>query len=554
MEYGLIVTGGRLRTWQLNCIERLHQSKLARLRCIVNDTARGGSESASLAGIRALETDLRQFDLASSDAQSVEHVTRAAPVDFYLLLGDEASGAPFIGAAPYGVWYFAHGDVRNFSTSEPGFWELYFDHDVTAAFLLQLRGDGTAGVPLKFGYMPTKHESFELNAATACDALARWPLHVCWDIAHGAAHYFDSAPIPKPAMHYGRPSRLQIAKVRLRERRKRAAAYIRGHCYKVEWTVGCVRESPADFIGADRAADVSYLLPRSKNRYFADPCLLTRDSRAYLFCEEYRCDTGSGSVAFTELGGGTAAVPRTAIREPHHLSYPHVFEHRGETFCIPESGKIKKVCLYRCVEFPGTWEFVHILIDGFEAADSTILQHEGRWWLFCTSSEAMEKGYYSHLYIWHAEDLFGTWVPHLGNPVKIDARCARPAGPFFTHEGRLYRPSQDCARSYGGALRINCVDVLTQEAFEEHVVGTIRPPKSGYTRGLHTISAAGQWCVVDVERYTFDPAGAAYAFKLAAKNVLLRLGMPERSIDRLRRKPKDSERTEIAAAQPFKSE
>jgi hypothetical protein len=148
------------------------------------------------------------------------------------------------------------------------------------------------------------------------------------------------------------------------------------------------------------------------------------------------------------------------------------------------------------------------------------LRFNGKWWLFCTSGKGPRSGDQSHLYIWHAPDLFGPWTPHGVNPVKIDVRSARPAGPFFEHDGQLYRPAQDCSRTYGGALRINRVEKLTELEFEETVVGRIRPPTGAYSRGIHTLSSAGEWCIVDAKRYVFNPSGILTICKDAARAVM----------------------------------
>lgn len=565
LTYGIVLSGARLKTWHLRCIERLHQSKLASLRCVINDTSTIDRPAAQHTPYNALDAetyvDVEEIFARVPDAAAyhvrLSELLNPSPrfdVDFFISFGDERSAAPFCSAAPFGVWYFAHGDIARFTTAAPGFWELYRDDDVTAAYLLQMRNDGSAGVPLKRGFFPTLRHSFEKNAEAVLDAIVRWPQHVCWDITHGASEYFADDPIAQPPIRYGMPDALEVAQVRLREQRCRAAAYVREKFCTIEWTVARVKESPVDFIGAERRANVDYLYERNKSRYLADPCVVVRDERAYVFCEEYRRGANIGAVSVSEIGERGAHALRAAIEEPHHLSYPHIFEHGGQTYCVPESGGIRKVCLYRCVEFPDRWEYVHTLIDGFDAADSTIVAYGGRWWLFCTSSEAAAKGFYSHLYVWHAADLFGTWTQHVRNPVKIDARSSRPAGPFFVHEGRLYRPAQDCSRSYGGAVQINRVDKLSETEFEESVVGIIRPPRSKYTRGLHTLSAAGDVCVVDVERYLFDPLNARYTCTQAVKHALLRMGVSEDALDWMKRKIKSAQTPELQNAQPSEIE
>lgn len=558
LTYGVVVSGERLKRWQLQCVESLRQSRLADLRCVINDHQTSCVDSGRLASLYSTFVSCELLDAGKLlnaypgiswhelDA-SLRPFPASPPLDFLLLFGDRKAAETLTHDARYGVWYFGQSDLTRFTTAAPAFWEVRESHDVTGAFMLQMNGDG-AGVPLKSAFLPTRRDSFEANLEALLGTCQKWPLHVCWDITHGAAQYFESAPLAQPSEHRGPPAAFDVAALRFNEWRSRTSAALRLNCSSIEWRIARVKASPADFIGSDRSPQVSYFYPREKSRYFADPCILARDSQAYLFCEEYRTKTNTGAVAVSELGSNGCFAPQTAIEEAHHLSYPHVFEHDGVTYCIPES-RIGKVCLYRCTEFPAKWEYIHTLIDGFEAADSTLLRYGNRWWLFCTSASNAPRGNYSHLYIWHADDLFGTWTPHVRNPVKIDARSARPAGAFFTHEGALYRPTQDCSRSYGGAVRINRIDSLSQTDFSETVVGVIRPPRSGYSRGLHTIASAGDWCLVDVERYAFSPENVILAIRAAIRAVLTSLGVPEHFVAMLSRSKASSVRTRVSAGE-----
>jgi hypothetical protein len=95
----------------------------------------------------------------------------------------------------------------------------------------------------------------------------------------------------------------------------------------------------------------------------------------------------------------------------------------------------------------------------------------------------------------------GPWLPHALNPVKTDARSARPAGTPFVVAGRLYRPSQDNSRIYGGRVVVNEVEVLTPDDFAERRVGFVQPwPGSPYPDGLHTLSAVGGRTLIDGNR------------------------------------------------------
>ncbi|MFN2459459.1 MAG: hypothetical protein ABR591_02005 [Candidatus Velthaea sp.] len=480
-----------------------------------------------------------QADAVEIDASSPASSERwkadlfALELDFFLVFGEENCALDVTDAARYGAWYFLHGDVARHATSAPGFWEIYRNEDVTGAALLQRTNDDAAGIVLKSGYLPTVQESFEQNVEAVFAQLPKWPARVCRDINAHAAGYFDDAAVPHPAAHYDVPNALQIRMLRLLERRNALAKRLASTLYSTDWSIGRIEGTPNQFIGRDTQAQMTHLYPSVKGKFLADPCVFTRASRTYLLSEEYRYDTKRGTIVGSELLPTGATPPLSAIEEPRHLSYPHVFEHDGAVYCIP--GSESDVRLYRSVELPHRWEYVRTLVTNFAATDSTLVRYEEKWWLFCTSGESGKRAYNSHLYIWHADELFGPWTPHILNPVKIDARSARPAGAFFMDNNRLYRPAQDCSRGYGGSLRINRIDKLSEREFHETVVGIVRPPAKYYTKGIHTISSAGAWCVVDAKRYVFEPAGVVDLLKLAARSIALRLGVRTQRIESVKR-------------------
>jgi len=87
------------------------------------------------------------------------------------------------------------------------------------------------------------------------------------------------------------------------------------------------------------------------------------------------------------------------------------------------------------------------------------------------------------------------------NPVKTDVRSSRPAGVPFWHHGELFRPAQDCSQTYGGQIAINKIRVLTPTEFREEVVKVVTPPAEGpYQMGVHTLSAVGDFTVIDGKR------------------------------------------------------
>lgn len=546
LEFGLIC-GDALRQWEADCVRELERSGFARLRCVIRAPA-NRAPATPYDALCAADGVSSQSTLDVAELDPGETYSGADALDFALLFGDAAVGKKLANAARWGVWYFAHGETTNFVSPAPGFWEIFHDYDVTGATLFQMRGADVAGVPLKSGYLATIRESFRDNVESILGIAKRWPAQVCGEIVANVATSFQNKPLAHAALDLGMPTRRDITGLRFAEFRNKAATRLRNRFYSIEWHVGRLRGSASDFIDCDKPAEVTSVCRNGKGTYLADPCVVSDASQTYVFCERYNRKNEHGVLVAFDPANAPRPDVRVIMEADHHLSYPHIFEHNGEIYCIPESGSIRRADLYRCVRLPDRWEYVATLVEDFAARDATVVEHDEKFWLFCTSDELAHRGYNSHLYIWYAESLFGAWTPHPRNPVKIDARSARPAGNFFLHDGALYRPSQDCARNYGAAVRINRIDVLTERDFKETTVGLIRPPVGRYDKGIHTISTFGDWCMIDAKRYVFNPYGFVDELKLQLKNALRGVGVPERTLRNIARRLRNEPIPELEPA------
>lgn len=101
------------------------------------------------------------------------------------------------------------------------------------------------------------------------------------------------------------------------------------------------------------------------------------------------------------------------------------------------------------------------------------------------------------LYLYYADSPLGPWLPHAANPVVADASRARPAGQVFSHEGQLIRPSQDCSQSYGGAIVLNRIDLLSPEQYRETPIRTIGPEWFPAAKGTHTLNHSEHYQAAD---------------------------------------------------------
>jgi hypothetical protein len=226
------------------------------------------------------------------------------------------------------------------------------------------------------------------------------------------------------------------------------------------------------------------------DRYWADPHVVRRDGSYFVFVEEYLYSSDRGHIAVLELDARGKVIRALKVLErPYHLSYPHVFEHAGELYMVPESMEDRTVSLYRCIGFPDRWELVGTLLQDVRAVDSTLLHHAGKWWLFAGIAENEGGSASEELFLFYSDCLLtGTWTPHPRNPIVSDVARARPAGAIQQRAGRLYRPSQDCAVRYGYAIRINEITALSTETYEETEVACINPDWHPRVLATHTLA------------------------------------------------------------------
>lgn len=232
-------------------------------------------------------------------------------------------------------------------------------------------------------------------------------------------------------------------------------------------------------------------LPIDPSTFYADPFIVARDGRHYLFAEACPYATGKGVIVCAEVGADAAPGPwRIVLERPWHLSYPFVFEHGGQTWLAPESSSHGGIELYRATDFPYGWAFGERLLPELPLVDPTFFEHEGRLWLFAGMATAGGSDW-DELFAWHAPDLGGPWIAHALNPIKSDCRSARPGGRVLSLDGRLFRPAQRCEQAYGEALAWLEISRLTPDAFQEVEVALWRATGAGLSGPHHADLSTG---------------------------------------------------------------
>jgi hypothetical protein len=235
-----------------------------------------------------------------------------------------------------------------------------------------------------------------------------------------------------------------------------------------------------------------------KDRYWGDPFIVARANKYYVFIEEKIYATGLGRIACLTLDDHGALQSRQVVLErPYHLSYPFIFDYRGQTYMLPETAQNRTLEAYRCVRFPDQWEPAGELMTGVYAVDATLFEYAGKWWLFANVKEGQGSSL-DALHVFFADDpLSNRWTPHPLNPVVRDIRSARPAGPIFMQAGKWIRPSQDNSRRYGYAIQFNRIDTLSETEYQETAEVSFKPLRHKGIIATHTFGQAGDLVVID---------------------------------------------------------
>lgn len=220
-----------------------------------------------------------------------------------------------------------------------------------------------------------------------------------------------------------------------------------------KWAIGLLETTPEQVSSGHLAQPLQWL-SGGFGRYIADPFLFAHAGRLYLIYELFTYLKGDARIAIAELvkqpdGRYRMVDEREIFDEPFHQSYPYIFSHKGVVYCLPEQSESNGLKLYRATDFPYRWEPVEVVIDNFPVVDPTLVEHEGKWWLFATKGGGEQD---RALYLWSGDSPLGPWKSHAANPVKQGLGEVRPAGPLFRHAGGLYRPVQAYDGRYGTGI------------------------------------------------------------------------------------------------------
>ncbi len=424
-------------------------------------------------------------------------------LDLILRFGFKSIRGDILTLPRYGVWSYDLDDHLRYHGVPPGFWEIYYGVQWNGAMLRRLTDRLDDGVIIYKEYFRTNLHSYAQSLNHLYMESAKWPAQACKALLHGFMQGLFREPAWSQAPMYKVPTNRQ----RLWYLVKLGMYKVKHHYQKPlgaspvdeeKWAIGIIKEPVRNLLTWNIPPQVQWLMP-PEGRFFADPFLMCKDQVYYIFFEDFHHRIGKGHIGVIETRDWlNFSEPRVVLERPYHLSYPCVFEHEGRFYCIPEQYQSRQVVLYEAEQFPEGWVPRTVLLRDFAGVDPTLLQHEGRWWLFLTNQDT---GHADNLYLFYADSLFGPWCAHPRNPVRRESGKVRPGGRPFLLDNRLLRPTQNCSRTYGGSLIINHITTLSPNEFEECPLIELEAKAAWpYAEGLHTLCTVGDVTLIDAKR------------------------------------------------------
>lgn len=272
-----------------------------------------------------------------------------------------------------------------------------------------------------------------------------------------------------------------------------------------QWTIGVAYIDMNKFIiNGIEGIDFFWIPIYKSDVFIADPFVYkSPDSNIHIFYEDYSYKS-YGTISLKILNPNFETLQtKNILNIGSHLSYPNVFSINEKTYIMPESSKDNNLYCFEYNLSGNSLVNKKTIIANEPLLDSTILEHNGKYWLFATKRGPDSN---NKLYIYHSNRWDGDYVPHKNNPIKDNLSGSRPAGNFIKIDNNIYRPAQNSKDYYGKYISLyKLVSLNENEYVEEHCFDIHPPQNSKFKFAIHTINISDNVIVVDGLRRVFNP-------------------------------------------------
>ena len=240
-------------------------------------------------------------------------------------------------------------------------------------------------------------------------------------------------------------------------------------------------------------------------RYFlADPFLYQHNHETYLFVEYLDYYIKRGTIAFAKYDKDKGQFDsfKEIISENYHLSYPLVFDYKGEIYLMPEANESDSLYIYRATSFPEKWEKHAVLSKNIKYVDTTPFVYNNQFYAIAKDNSTPQ----APMFLLKIDP--EKWSVVEKKEITDDVSISRPGGKVFQKDGKYYMVTQDCEADYGAALNILSFTIDEDMNMSYHLEKKITPAEvsvKGIDRitGIHTYNFTDELEVIDYKRPQF---------------------------------------------------
>jgi hypothetical protein len=493
-----MIAGERLPNWARPVLEKLSKSTFAEAICYLCLNHRA-DEKFKVLSIKKVNNEKSIELVYSTDTESLHSQFFALNIDFVLCLSRKTPSENFIGGAPHGWWRYRFGN--HLDIDDMGMDELIEGKKTQKVSFEMISFSAETETILKEGNFKFYTHSLKYHRRATVEQCSSWPADIAKQIAiQGSID--GSQRIVKSVKTLSLLKKIQVLIIQLQAKLQFEVEKISRQFVFQQWNIGTIPLPLKDVLDGAGLKNVNWWASPKVPLCFADPFPVIVDDQLFVLAEKFSYLNPVGAItSFATDEAGQMIGEQEALRFPYHLSYPCMVKVNEKLFASFEALQSRELAIYECKKFPQFWVRKTRIASG-TYADPTLFEYEGRWWVFATAYDHYSEGN-SSLYAWYSETgLTGKWEAHKQNPIKCDIESSRSAGTPFYKDGKLYRPSQNCAQYYGHSIYINEVRKLSPEEFCEVKDKEILPD-SRYPNGIHHLSGTENWTIIDGRRDQF---------------------------------------------------
>ena len=424
-------------------------------------------------------------------------------LDVIVRLGFRILKGDILKAAKCGVWSFHHGDNDVNRGGPAGFWEVFQNNPVTGSVLQIINDELDDGKILAKSYSTTDPILVKRNCNNYYNkTLSFLPRKLKELHELGKDQFLEKVEEQNKNIKfysnrlYTKPTNTEFLKMSCYNFGKFLKRNLKNSYSFEQW--GLLFDIKNEI--SKSMWRYKKILP-PKDRFWADPHIISMDKNYFIFIEEYVYSKSKGHIALIKMDKeGNYEYLGKVLEKDYHLSYPFVFQFENNFYMIPETESNNNIELYKCTDFPKKWEYHGEIMNNVNAVDTTIFNYNDKWWMFTGMKENLGSSNSDELFLFHSDNpLSNDWESHSSNPIISDVRQARPAGKIFSFKDDIYRPSQNSSKFYGYGISVNQINNITKNEYQETIVTSILPNWDNNISRVHTFAYDDGLSMIDAK-------------------------------------------------------